>query len=214
MDDDFEHSLLNDDALRFIRIKAKQIAGRYGFQPYEAADIQQSLILDCLERFAHFDPKRGSPRSFIRSVVNHGVANLIESQRARRRGYGVRHSSLNSSFDINDPSSPEIVDIVSDDGNLKKTGRHGPSIEQSLQLKLDVERAITALPDDLRRICRLLMVLDHVAHVATAIGVSRATLHRRMRIIRDAFAQFPLSHDIRGAGAFPGTGAKHGFRYR
>lgn len=205
MDDDFER-YLDIDTLRLIRRKARYLAGRYGFQLYEAEDIQQSLILDCLERLRRFDPQRGTRANFARSIVSHGVATLIEARRCRRGGYDVGHLSLSAPIDNNNLNRSTLADVISENDYHNRMGRSSKPVEQILHLKLDVNRAIAALPDSLRRICRLLMVLDHVAQVGAAVGISRATLHRRIRIIRAAFARFPLSDYKQGVSAFPGTG--------
>jgi hypothetical protein len=111
VDDDLER-YLNSDDLRFIRFKANQLAGKYGFRSDEIEDIQQSLVLDSLKRFEHFDSRRGSRLTFNRSVVNHAVATLIEARKAAHRGFGVCHVSLTSTSDDNSPNSPAFADFI------------------------------------------------------------------------------------------------------
>lgn len=183
MDDDVEQ-FLNNDILDFIRRKAKQLAGKYGFHRDEIEDIQQCLIVDCLQRVRRFDARRAPRDRFARHVVKHGVARLIESRRAIRRGHGARLCSLSGRAD---EDSPNLADLISDDGGIRKGGSASARFEHHLLMRLDVAQTLVALPADLRRICRLLMVLDHAAQVAAAIGISRATLYRRMRIIRAHF---------------------------
>jgi RNA polymerase sigma factor (sigma-70 family) len=192
MDDDFERHL-DSDTLRFIRRKARQLAGRYGFQRHEAEDIQQSLILDCLERLARFNPQRGSRANFTRLIVKRSVATLIEARRSSTRGFHVRHVSLDSPINRNDSEASEFRDVISQHDCRGRMGRSLNRTEQRLIVKLDVERAIAALPPHLRQICQLLVVFDRIAQVAAVAGVSRATLHRRMRVIRVVFAQMRLS---------------------
>jgi RNA polymerase sigma-70 factor (ECF subfamily) len=198
VDDNLER-YLSTDTLRFIRIKANRLAGRYGFLPDEVEDLQQSLLLDCMRRMGQFNPQRGNPRSFARSIVNHSVATLIELKRAQRRGYNFHHRSLNSPADSADPDSPDLAETISEDEHHDRLGWGSQQFEQKLQIRLDLTKAIVALPADLRLICRLLMAMDHVAQVAAALGISRATLHRRMRIIRAAFAQSGLAEGRHGA---------------
>src|SRR6267142_2619464 len=150
---------LDTAAIRLIRIKARQLIGRYGFRPDEVEDIQQILILDCLRRISRFDTCLGSSRKFICTLVNHAVANLIESQKSLRSGHGFRHYSLSAPRDDSNPNSHELANIISDDGDHCCAGRQPRSIEHDLNLHLDVERAVAALPAELRRICQLFMVL-------------------------------------------------------
>jgi DNA-directed RNA polymerase specialized sigma24 family protein len=192
MDDDFERSL-DSDTLKFIRRKARQLAGRYGFQRHEAEDIQQSLALDCLQRSVRFNPHRGGRANFMRLIVKRGVATLIEARRSSTRGCDVCQVSLDSPINKNDAGASEFADLISDHACRGRAAGSLNWTEQSLVVKLDVERAVASLPPDLRRICLLLVVLDRIAHVAAVAGISRATLHRRMRVIRAAFVHARLS---------------------
>lgn len=201
MDDDFER-YLDSETLGFIRQKARQLAGRYGFQSHEAEDIQQSLILDCLERLARFNPHRGVRTNFTRFVVKRAVATLIETRQCSSRGFDVCQISLDSPTYKNDAGASGFADVISDDACRSRTARSLNVPEQSMALKIDVDRAIASLRPELRRICFLLVVLDRVAQVANVAGVSRATLHRRMRMIRSAFVEMHISDYV------PGTGAK------
>lgn len=183
MDDDRSTHSLDDETLGFVRFKARQIAGRYGFHRDEFEDVQQTLIAHCLERMARFDSRRGSPHTFASIVINRGIATIIESQKARCRDY-----RLCQSFD----SLPDLGKSIAEGEDYSRLASYSRSFEQTF-LTLDVQRTVAVLPPELRRICHLLMVIDRLAGVAKAAGVSRATLHRRMRSIRAAFVQARLS---------------------
>ena len=187
MDDDFENCL-SSDTFRFIRLKANQLTGKYGFLRDDIDDIQQSLVLDYLQRVRRFDADRGDSDHFARHIVKHGVARLIESQRAACRGYGNRLCSVSTA--CGRPESPDLADSISEEDRILK--RSPQKLERDLVLRVDVAKAVGALPDDLRRVCLFLMALDHVGQVATAAGVSRATLYRRIRAIRARFIQSQL----------------------
>jgi hypothetical protein len=70
--------------------------------------------------------------------------------------------------------------------------RRSASREQHLNLRCDIERVIATLPVELQQICRLLMALDSVAEVASAAGISRTALYRRMGVIRSSFIKARL----------------------
>jgi DNA-directed RNA polymerase specialized sigma24 family protein len=184
VDDDFEQ-ILNDQILSFIRRKAKQLAGKYGFRRDACKDIEQSLILECLQRARRFDARRGRPDHFARHLVKHAVAKLIESQRSRRRGFGFRLCSLDAR--LGDDDQVSRAGLIATDGYSMTQGWR-PAFEQGMLQRLDVVRAIATLPPDLRRICHLLMVLDHAGQVGSVVGISRATLYRRLQEIRAAFS--------------------------
>jgi DNA-directed RNA polymerase specialized sigma24 family protein len=185
--DDLE-PYLTTEILGLIRHKARQLAGKYGFRRDEFEDIHQSLVLDFLERSRRFDSRRGSERSFARSVINHGVATLIEAQNAQGRGHRFHHLSLSAPSDDANPNSPAVVEMISDPAQVSAG---------TLQRRVDVVKAIKALPARLRQVCLLLMVVDRIAQVATIVGISRATLQRRIQLIRKAFTEARLS-DYKG----------------
>jgi RNA polymerase sigma-70 factor, ECF subfamily len=193
VDDDFEY-YLDSETHRFIRMKATQLAGRYGFRRDEREDVQQSLILACVARFRGFDPTKGSWEGFMRAVVNHAIATLIEARRAARRGHSWYHVSAEASSSDDWRNASPLSDSISEDFYRDRMGGGSQPFERILHLRLDVESAVEALPAELKCICRLLMALNHVAQVAVVIGVSRATLHRRVCTIRDAFVTAQLSN--------------------
>jgi hypothetical protein len=63
------------------------------------------------------------------------------------------------------------------------------SEEAKLNLRLDVERILIRLPAGRVKLCRLLMAGGSAVDVATVVGISRATLYRRLQEIRMAFVE-------------------------
>jgi len=172
--DDLEQQL-NTNIRKFIRRKASQLAGKYGFHSDETDDIEQSLLLYYLQGVRRFDSRRGSIDHFGRYIVKHGVAKLIQSQRATRRGFGARLCSLSTSHA--DSASPHLTDLISENRRVIQHGCAWLNFEEHAVLRLDVAKTIEALPAHLRGICGLLMVVDRVAQVATLRGISPATLY-------------------------------------
>ena len=193
MDDEHPGRHVDYQTLRLIGFKAYQLAGRYGFARDEKEDLQQILIVECLQRQRHFDSRRGSAATFAEVIITNAVATMVESRKAQCRDYRRCQRSLNAPSNSADPSSPELAEVTSDDDYRCRMGRISRPFHQNLHLRHDLRRAIAALPPEQRRLCRLLMRLDGIAQVAKAAGVSRATLHRRMRAIRDAFSGARLS---------------------
>ncbi len=179
--DDLEHQL-NTNIRKFIRRKANQLAGKYGFHSDETEDIEQSLVLCYLQGARRFDSRRGSIDHFGRCIIKHGVAKLIQSQRAMRRGFGTRLCSFSTSRA--DTALPDLTDLISESRCVIQHGRAWLNFEEHAVLRLDVAKTIETLPADLRGICQLLMVVDCAAQVATLRGISRATLYRRFKMIR------------------------------
>lgn len=184
MDEQHFSYQLDPEIIRLTGFKGRQLAGKYGFAEYDAEDIQQDLLLDYLQRSRAFDARRCSRRTFARLVVNNRVATIIAVRGAARRGYRVRQLSLDELTDGENPTSQEVVETLVD-----PTSR---PLEATLNLRLDVERALARLPTAQLALCRLLMVCDTSAEAAARGGMSRATLYRNIERVRAVFAQAGL----------------------
>jgi DNA-directed RNA polymerase specialized sigma24 family protein len=180
------HQQIESDVLRLTRIKSRQLAGKYGFARYDAQDIQQDLLLDYLKRAPCYNAHRCNPRTFAHLVVRNRVSRLIEERSAACRDY--RQVSVDGTRDTQDPNSTEICAVRS-----RVAGRN-TGFEARLNLRLDVERALTRLPRPLAGLCRLLMICETSSEAAARAGISRATLYRHIRDVRAAFTQAGLDN--------------------
>jgi RNA polymerase sigma factor (sigma-70 family) len=175
------HQQIESDVLRFTRIKSRQLAGKYGFARHDAQDIQQDLLLDYLKRAPCYNAHRCNPRTFARLVVRNRVSTLIEERSAACRDY--RQVSVDRTRDSQGPNSLENYAAGS-----RVAGRHA-GFEARLNLRIDVERALTRLPRPLEGLCRLFMTCETSFEVAARAGISRATLYRQLGKVRAAFTQ-------------------------
>ncbi len=186
MDETDQGQQLDPAILRLARFKGRQLAGKYGFARHEDEDIQQELLLDYLQRSRSFDSHRCSHQTFTRLVVNNRRGRLIEAQKARCRDYRLCRISLDQPFDPpGGPHSPRLDQILV----IIARPCGWRSLESQLNLRVDVERILIRLPAGLMKVCRLLMAGDSAVDVAAMVGVSRATLYRRLEHVRAAFVK-------------------------
>jgi len=61
--------------------KSKQLVGKAGLTKSDREDIEQELTLHLLERWDHYDPSRGSERTFVARVIDNEVARLLRDRR-------------------------------------------------------------------------------------------------------------------------------------
>src|SRR5580704_5589016 len=145
---DFQYQI-DRDILRLIRIKSRQLAGKYGFASFDADDIQQDLVLDYLKRSPSFNAHRCNRRTFTRLVVSNCVATIIAARKASRRDYRVHQLSLNQRLDRRDPNSLELGEILIDPPSR--------AFEAGLNIAMDVDRLLARLPTGLADLCRSIM---------------------------------------------------------
>ena len=137
-----------------VRRKACRLVGRAGLRPQDREDIEQQLVLHILEQLEQFDPARGTWPAFVQRLVERFGKNLIRSLRAQKRTSGL----------------------------LAPLPEAGPA-DAPVPEGLDLTEALARLPEDLRAVAELL-VTRTVAGAARALGVSRSTVHARVRELR------------------------------
>jgi RNA polymerase sigma factor (sigma-70 family) len=187
---------LNDYARTLIRVKARQLSRRKDFNDCQAEDIQQDLILHILTKLDRFDPKRASLNTFLATVVNSAVAMMIRSRSRIKRngGDGVETTSLDQVVDLSDGTAKPIGATLSEADAKRRRGGRFLSDEELVELRTDVESVLLNLPENLQRVCHLLMTQSR----PEALRQSKLT-HRQfataIRQIREQFTKSGLSFE-------------------
>jgi RNA polymerase sigma-70 factor (ECF subfamily) len=179
VEQDFQHQI-DSGIWRLIRIKSRQLAGKYGFATYDVEDIQQDLLLDYLKRSPSFNAHRCSRMGYARMIVRNRISTLVDERRAGCRDYRMCQVSLDQRLDSQSLNSVHSWLAEPNTGNI---------FEGILTLRLDVEGILVRLPGSLAGLCRLLMVCETSSEVASRAGISRATLYREIQKLRAVFAQ-------------------------
>ena len=192
MDIESGRSRLLPVATDIIRRRARSLVGQHGFTPSDVADIEQDLIFEILQRSAHFDPSRGSEVQFAVTVIKHGIATAVERRHAAKRGVGTRHMSLDEELDPTANDSSTRYDIIDAESYLALT--RGPDTPDARRqdLRMDLNRALSALPPDLRELAENLK--EHTAsELARSSGVPRTTINERIKKLRAALRKRGLA---------------------
>lgn len=178
-------------AERLIRKIARQLARRPEFRHEDPADIRQTLWADLLQRQPRYRPERGRLTTFVRRVVEHQAATLIQARRAAKRGIGLRHTSLGFEMDDGEGGLTELGETISQDHYLQWTRGTVLSEVGRLELTFDLERAVFRLPAADRVVCLLLVELN-ISDVARVLGVPRSTLYGTVYRLRRMFRELGL----------------------
>lgn len=168
-----------------IRLKAKQLVGRAGFTQSDRPDIEQELHLDLLRRLPKLDESRAKRTTFIRHVVENRVASLLAERTAAARDYRRCTTSLDEPADGEGGScATALGDTLDGDAFLRRLGRGDGDDAGGQDLRLDVERVLAALPEDLRALAEGLMA-ETASEVARRHGVAHSTLRYRIGRLRE-----------------------------
>jgi DNA-directed RNA polymerase specialized sigma24 family protein len=168
------HSL-NPEIIRLAEQKGRHCAGRMGFRRDEARDIAHELVADYLRRLPRFDSTRASPLGFARLVMNRRLATLAEFHCSTPRDY--RRTVL---FD------PVEHGHAHRDSTLPSGRNH---VEEQAIARLDFAALLAELPAPLRDVYSRLAAGENAREISRAMGISRATVYRRIAQLGEAIRQ-------------------------
>ncbi len=167
-------------AASFVSFKAKVLIRTPHYTHDDLEDLEQELMLAYLLAWPSFDPDKGNPKSFIKTVINNRAAEMLREAEAQKRWTGLKTISL--STPISDDTDATISDQIMSDESLwgDVFGMHSHAMaEQSI----DTQKLLAELPDDLRQTYRLLMEYS-VTEAAGLLGIPRTTMSSRLKKLK------------------------------
>jgi len=175
-------------AVRLIKKRARQLVGRAGFGPSDVPDLEQELAIDLLARLPKFQEGRAARESFIAVAIKHRAATMVEARMAAKRDFRKFAFSLEQVFVDDDGKKRDGYDRLDREKILDSDGiRRGlPDQTEKMVRAIDLDRVFQKLSPELLRLCQLLSELN-VSEVAHVSGLSRDTLYRRIKTLRETF---------------------------
>ncbi len=182
---------VDDNAVRTIKRKARQLVGHNGFTVSDLEDIEQDLIQDLLRRLPKYDPTRAQRSTFIARVIEHRVATIIEARKAKKRDYRRRGWSLNERLEDGEGGSIERGEMVDQEDYLRRTRGLSRPAADLRDLVIDVHEAVEKLSPKLRELARRLET-QPISEISRDTGVPRSTLYERIKELRAFFGDAGL----------------------
>ena len=174
-------------AVKLVHIKSQQLCRQTGFSQNDRLYIEQELMIELAERLPTHDPARATCEAFITWVVLQKIADLIRSQKAKKRRIDVEAISLNNFVFTGEPGLSEERWATFDNEVFQQfTNSNARSAEERIDLDIDLERIMNNLPKELRQLCELLAKYS-ISDVARKLGVARSSLYRSIHELRDVF---------------------------
>ena len=171
-----KQSVLNGYAREVIRHKARQLIGKYGFIRDDYEDLQQEMTLDLLRRLGKYDPEKAVLATFVGQIVDHKISTLIRHKKQEKRDYRCQVCSLDAPVENGTGETFDMDEILSQDDFDQQVGRHDGTHADRLDLTMDLSRAMSELPDDLRQLAVRLQS-QTMAEIARELGVPRTRLY-------------------------------------
>ena len=178
---------------------AARVSRTYGI---DRDDVHQELLLACLPRLQKFDATKSSSSTFIHRIVNNGAANLIKARTAACRDHRLCQNSLSDPIEFGARGSAEFRDNVSADDYEARVGRSALSARERTELRFDIGKVIATLPTELAAIA-ILLKSESVVDTGRRLGLSRATVYRRVSNIRQVFASAGLNQYLGRSQSLP-----------
>jgi RNA polymerase sigma factor (sigma-70 family) len=175
------YSGVDSYAAFFVAYKAKTLTRMPMFSADDFEDLQQELMIAYLHAWPSFDPSKGDRRSFIKAAVNNAARNLVVAAEAQKRWTGITLASLATAISDQDDSST-LADAISNEDGLWDSVYLGYD-QLSVDLRHDLDRAISQLPPDLARIC-LLLKTRTITEIAADTGIPRTTIQDAVKKLR------------------------------
>jgi RNA polymerase sigma factor (sigma-70 family) len=177
----YRYSGVDSYAAFFVAYKAKTLTRMPMFSADDFEDLQQELMIAYLHAWPSFDPSKGDRRSFIKAAVNNAARNLVVAAEAQKRWTGITLASLATAISDQD-DSPTLADAISNEDGLWDSVYLGYD-QLSVDLRHDLDRAISQLPPDLARIC-LLLKTRTITEIAAETGIPRTTIQDAVKKLR------------------------------
>ena len=184
---DPETSALRDPSVaRSIHFAAKRLTYQDGWTSADLPDLEQELHIHLWKSSGRFNPDRGSWRTFASRVVGNKARTMLRDSKAVKRSISRLSQSLNEEVDDEEGDAVELQDVLDLEQYLAMTRGPTRTEPELVALKCDIDRVLATLSPEERVVCQLTasMAKDEVAQ---ALGLHRATLHRIVQRLRQAF---------------------------
>ncbi len=165
-----------------------RLATRYGLSSAEREDIEQSILLELLERYPQYDPAKGSMNTFTGLVSEHRAVELLHQlmrQRIRMAVFEPRDAANDPDFysNVGDSTTGDnVVPLWADDRDLFKDSEtvHG------------IHAALARMSQDQQDLFNLIGKHHDIPTAAKASGMSSATFYRRVDDLRMHLRMFGI----------------------
>jgi len=182
MDAGTNRNELDNSTIRYIRIAARRLVGRYGFNAGDVKDLEQDLILDLLKHLPDYDSRRAKLSTFVKMVVEQRVTAIIDAQKAKKRNYTLCVYSLNEEIYDDNGEPVQRIEMIATDDYLRATRRPRWTAEERMDLLIDLRRVGARLPLDLRWLVENLW-MKTPAEISREMGIPRSTLNGRIEVL-------------------------------
>jgi len=176
---------LDDYAVNLIRYKTRRLIGQAGYTRSDQEDIEQDLSLHLRQQLPKYNPRKGALKTFINTVLDNKIRTMVATRTTSQFDFRQHGFSLDETIETETGDRVSRGEAIDSEGYLMVTGRINRRALDTLEMRIDVQCAVSLLPADLQTLCARLQERT-IVDIAREDGVSRHKideLRRRMAFL-------------------------------
>ena len=172
----------------YVRKRARELAGKYGFRWNDRDEIEQRLYLKLAKRLHTADPDDPKWKAFVAMTVSHCIASMIRDNEAEKRDHR-RVCSIHVVIGEDDDGPIEIADTIGEQESKSHRGCSPRSQQELSELAMDMAACIAGVGDDRHQeLCERLKH-DSISQVSRDMDIPRTTLNAWLRKLMHRFEE-------------------------
>nr|BDD45924.1 hypothetical protein 4 [Pseudomonadaceae bacterium] len=184
----------------YVRKRARQLAGKFGFKRHDRDDIEQQLYLKLAKHLHAADPNDPKWKAFVAITVDRRIASLIRDNKAEKRDHR-RACSIHVVVGTDDDGPVELAETISEHEIPARRVRAKRGERDLADLQIDMADCIADLPEEKHReLCERLKH-DSISQVARDMEIPRTTLNAWIRKLRQRFEEQGLKEYLQSTSS-------------
>ena len=165
---------------------AKKLTHSPYFTSHEKDDLVQELGLALWQSMDNFDPGVSHFNCYATAVISRSAKTMLRQRRRLKRSC-QRDSQVASCTEQSSTSEPVHPSSLTEQDAARRLQRSPRDPCEAMELCEDIDAVLESLTPRLRHTARALMQ-HSTSSAAVHLRISRATLHRRIELLREHFA--------------------------
>lgn len=186
---------LDDYAVNLIRYKTRRLIGQAGYTRSDREDIEQDLSLHLRLRLPKHNPRKGTLKTFINTVLDNKIRTMVSARTTSQFDFRQHDYSLDETIRTEIGETVSRSEAIDGEEYLMATGRVNRRTLDALELRIDVQCAVSMLPADLQNLCARLQE-QTIVDIAREDGVSRHKIDELRRRIALLFLEHGLDEYV------------------
>ena len=186
---------LDDYAVNLIRYKTRRLIGQAGYTRSDQEDIEQDLSIHLRQQLPKHDPRKGTLKTFVNTVLDNKIRTMVSARLTSQFDFRQHDCSLDEMIEADTGDTVSRTEAIDAEEYLMATGRLNRRTLDVVELRIDVQCAVSMLPADLQDLCARLQERT-IVDIAREDGVSRHKIDELRRRIAFLFLEHGLDQYV------------------